>query len=234
MATATNHRITRSETGGITQNLALEGYRMNAYIYRAALYCETCTQIIMEGLTTPEGYPDEYTYDSDDYPKGPIADGGGESDIPEHCDKCGQFLENPLTDDGRLYLEDLIRDRYVYGNRADDVINEWIEFYGDSIRLPLLEKETYDDIREALVRDVIPSLKVESQDPDTGHEIQLTIATDDHGTDWAYQTGDNSYHGAAYFFPHWGIAYVTPESDPMEVYLNAIADLEEMVAQATV
>jgi hypothetical protein len=38
----------------------------------------------------------EHTYDSDKFPKGPLADGGGESDCPQHCDTCGVFLENPL------------------------------------------------------------------------------------------------------------------------------------------
>jgi hypothetical protein len=74
---------------------------MNAYMYQAALWCEPCGLAIMARLNEagkmPEAPADERTYDSDDYPKGPYPDGGGESDSPEHCDGCGVFLRNPLT-----------------------------------------------------------------------------------------------------------------------------------------
>ena len=48
----------------------------------------------------PKGFDpsNEYTWDSDDYPKGPYP--VEESDIPQHCGTCGIFLENPLTDYG--------------------------------------------------------------------------------------------------------------------------------------
>jgi len=58
--------------------------------------------------------------DSDTYPQGPYADGGGESDTPAHCDVCGVFLENPLTPDGVEYVRELIR---AEGNPT------WAEFY---------------------------------------------------------------------------------------------------------
>jgi hypothetical protein len=68
---------------------------MNAYIYQAALLCEECA------LKTGRVFarPDE-SEDSDCFPVGPLPNGGGEADCPEHCDHCGVFLENPLTTDG--------------------------------------------------------------------------------------------------------------------------------------
>lgn len=111
---------------------------MNVYMYRAALYCEDCGERIRRGLRSlgraPADPDDEHTYDSDDYPKGPYADGGGESDTVEHCDahdacinalrvrardpytgkrrtyRVGAWLENPLTEHGVEYVRHAIRE----------------------------------------------------------------------------------------------------------------------------
>lgn len=82
---------------------------MNAYIYCADSYCEDCAGAIKRRIpyyrrpTNPEI---ESTYDSDDWPKGPFPDGGGEADTPQHCGACGVFLENPLTTDGCAYVRE--------------------------------------------------------------------------------------------------------------------------------
>jgi hypothetical protein len=54
----------------------------------------------LEQIVSANGFTSESDYDSDDLPKGPYADGGGEADTPQHCDDCRRFLENPLTGDG--------------------------------------------------------------------------------------------------------------------------------------
>lgn len=111
---------------------------MNCYIYQGGLYCEDCGQDIRkrlkQGLDSYVDVANESSYDSDDYPKGPLPNGGGESDIPQHCDsgddclngiilqdgrKVGCFLENPLTADGYHFL-----------NSCDsEVADIWKEFY---------------------------------------------------------------------------------------------------------
>ena len=57
---------------------------MNAYIYQAAILCPACAEIVMNQLAeegkAPANPKDEYTFDSDDYPKGPYPNGGGEAD----------------------------------------------------------------------------------------------------------------------------------------------------------
>jgi hypothetical protein len=77
---------------------------MNVYIYAADTYCEGCGQAIRDRLTAeghdPAKSEDEHTYDSDDFPKGPYADGGGEADGMHHCGACGVCLGNPLTQEG--------------------------------------------------------------------------------------------------------------------------------------
>lgn len=82
-----------------------------AFLFRAALHCETCARAYMAAHAAPAwaDLSDESSYDSDDWPKGPYPDGGGESDSPSHCDTCGEFLDNPLTPDGAAYVADLFR-----------------------------------------------------------------------------------------------------------------------------
>lgn len=85
---------------------------MNAYIYQASLLCDACGRAARGKLDradmTPSDPCDEFGYDSDDYPKGPYPNGGGEADSPNHCDHCGLFLENPLTCEGYRYLAECL------------------------------------------------------------------------------------------------------------------------------
>jgi len=99
---------------------------MDAYVYQADLFCEDCIEKIKKSLN-PVGIinlDDEYSYDSDEYPKGPYTDGGGEADYPHHCADCGVFLENPLTSDGQEYVKECYQEK-----PESEVIKEWIEFY---------------------------------------------------------------------------------------------------------
>ena len=89
---------------------------MNAFIYQAALYCEDCAGHIRQRLAR-EGYQVRAEEDSDSYPCGPFANGGGEADSPQHCDACHAFLENPLTSEGVGYALPLILAAY---DPADD------------------------------------------------------------------------------------------------------------------
>ena len=75
---------------------------MKVYIYQAALVCEACGDQLCAHLPKPAGMVpiDEASWDSNDYPKGPYPDGGGEADCAQHCDKCGVALDNPVIGDG--------------------------------------------------------------------------------------------------------------------------------------
>lgn len=103
---------------------------MNVFSYRAALVCEACGLDIRRQLATraPADPEAESTYDSDDYPKGPCPNGGGESDCPQHCDKCSLFLENPLTTEGREYVARMVDKADRRGRQ--EVTQEWESFYG--------------------------------------------------------------------------------------------------------
>lgn len=105
----------------------------DAFIYRADICCAPCGEAIRAGLTlsgrAPEDPTDESSYDSDDFPKGPFADGGGEADAPQHCACCGVFLENPLTRAGVAYVRELLSEGS--GNLA--VLETWRDFYRDEM-----------------------------------------------------------------------------------------------------
>lgn len=104
---------------------------MKVYVYKADFLCEDCGEEAIRKLAQ-EGKTD--TGDSDSFPQGPYAAGGGEADAPHHCsnysncvnDKGGNgvFLKNPLTSDGVDYV------RYAHGERPTDLTRMWMEYYG--------------------------------------------------------------------------------------------------------
>src|SRR5262245_39730866 len=113
---------------------------MKVYMYQADLYCEECGEGLKERIWGAHDLQillgedfdpnDETTWDSDEYPKGPYLEGGGESDSPCHCgshgdccnaitlengSKVGAFLENPLTTHGLDYVQNAIQEFYAGG-----------------------------------------------------------------------------------------------------------------------
>lgn len=106
---------------------------MNAYFYNADIYCKACALAIRKELDDIRGLPGDKpgigdTGDSETYPQGPHADGGGESHRPEHCRNCGLFLENPLTGEGMAYVSKaLYEDPWEMPTLAAE---QWAEFYG--------------------------------------------------------------------------------------------------------
>lgn len=107
---------------------------MKAFIYQAALLCESCgvaKQTELNRIATQHDNPHYgYREDSNNYPQGPYGEGGGEADCPQHCDACGRFLENPLTTDGTAYVRDLISQHHANGRGSADVLKTLAEFYG--------------------------------------------------------------------------------------------------------
>jgi len=83
--------------------------------------------------------------DSDLYPIGPYPYGGGESDVPQHCDHCGAFLENPLTQDGLEYVQSALAHHFWNPDRgAADVLAQWAEFYSDAVPSEAIDCGTED------------------------------------------------------------------------------------------
>ena len=121
---------------------------MKAYIYCADIYCEDCGLAIRQRICAERiksGLPpfdesNESSFDSDDYPKGPYDNGGGEADCPQHCGnhadclnaeeidghKIGAFLANDLTADGVRYVIDAFID-----DTDSQCVQYWIERYDE-------------------------------------------------------------------------------------------------------
>jgi hypothetical protein len=60
--------------------------------------------------------------------------------------------------------------------------------------------------------------------------LDLTVGYNPKSKEWDYQTGDNSYHGAAYFYPFWGVTTVFPRSKSKDLardIVNQILDQAE-------
>lgn len=95
------------------------------FVYQVDIYCDDCGKRLMAELPKPEGYGavNESSYDSDDYPKGPFPI--EEADTPEHCASCHEFLANPLTADGEVYVREFVQ----RGDGNPEVLAEWRKEY---------------------------------------------------------------------------------------------------------
>ena len=107
------------------------------YAYNAALYCDDCANKIMVDLDKidAELVGDDYpaaclmadSGDTDDYPQ--YASDNEESDCPEHCDGCGEFLGNSLTSDGCEYVASAYREDMLAGCTDSVAVTIWREYY---------------------------------------------------------------------------------------------------------
>jgi hypothetical protein len=113
-------------------------------MYQADLFCEDCGEEIRDALTNsgnaPDDPDDEYSYDSDDFPKGP--ESTGESDSVQHCgsheacvnaiempdgSKIGVWLGNDLTTEGLQSVCEAVQD-----GSAVSVL--WYVWYEDQLK----------------------------------------------------------------------------------------------------
>jgi hypothetical protein len=65
------------------------------------------------------------------------------------------------------------------------------------------------------------------QEGDTLPSIQVTIGANIKGG-WAYQTGDNSYSGPVYHYPHWAVIQLYRRSNCLEL----ARDIREQLAES--
>jgi hypothetical protein len=116
----------------------------DVYTYQGALYCDDCAEQIIEELDA-QGAEDDG--DSEQYPQGPYSDGGGESDIPQHCDNGAQCVNavqvpggakigcpfgNPLTDESASHLvEAIAKDVLRQDDHARAIGRLWCLIYPD-------------------------------------------------------------------------------------------------------
>jgi len=119
-----------------------------AFIYCADVYCDDCGNAIRRRLTdggkAPADPSDEWSYNSNDFPKGACDD--DESDAPQHCavgEDCINaiwidentrvgLLFGKLTSDGITYIEEAIDDANRINHTWDKiVVGFWYRHYTD-------------------------------------------------------------------------------------------------------
>jgi hypothetical protein len=59
--------------------------------------------------------------------------------------------------------------------------------------------------------------------------MELTVATNDNGTEWAFQTGHNSFEGACYRFRHWAVTSILADTDIDELHAEIVNELESLL-----
>jgi hypothetical protein len=60
-------------------------------------------------------------------------------------------------------------------------------------------------------------------------DLELTIACNDSGDQWNYQTGDNSFTGNCYSLPHWAVSTITEDTTTGDIVFEIIDQLEELI-----
>jgi hypothetical protein len=58
--------------------------------------------------------------------------------------------------------------------------------------------------------------------------LDLTVAYDPKTKEWNYQTGDNSYSGAAYLYPIWGVTTIFPRSKSKDLAREVINQIQDL------
>ena len=91
---------------------------MDIYMFKGAFLCSDC------GVMAQSLLMNKASDDSDEYPQGPYNSHFQELDSPYHCDSCGDFLEVNLTDDGREYVRESIKQ-----NPQGPVSKIWADYY---------------------------------------------------------------------------------------------------------
>ena len=83
-----------------------------------------------------------------------------------------------------------------------------------------------------LIVGLIPSIEDEFRAPGCEDEdeasMQLTIGWNAETGSWSYQTGDNSFSGGAYGYPHWSVVTLGREIDAQSTADEILDELDEL------
>ena len=72
-----------------------------------------------------------------------------------------------------------------------------------------------------------------ASEEDTEPGMCVTIATNDDVSDWTYQTGDNSFSGCCYRFPHWEVIHLYRDSFCCDLAKEAVRGLADTIWECT-
>ena len=98
------------------------------------------------------------------------------------------------------------------------------------------DKPTINAIRRLLIvlkKDIQDEYRVsEFHEEDDLPGIEVTFATNNELSEWACQTGDNSYSGSCYFYRHWYGVYLYRRSNSTELARDILANLKDFAEEA--
>lgn len=153
-----------------------------------------------------------------------------------HVTYMGSIKINVDGEDGELYtVGDLVYyDDMYYG--------DWSVFHDGALQYPIIgfdqelanlpPKGPSITLKEAIT--LIKCLKKEIEDEyraseeDTRPSMLLTVGDD--GESWSYQTGDNSFTGGAYGYPHWAVVSIYRNSNSKQLATDIVNQLEDLFA----
>ena len=100
--------------------------RIDAWAYSAALHCPSCAR-----SAYGDKLDDGTARDSEGNTPSPVFSDSSEADTPQHCDSCGEFLENSLTNDGVDYVVSaLVRHETSNGKDGNaETLKLWSAYY---------------------------------------------------------------------------------------------------------
>ena len=91
----------------------------------------------------------------------------------------------------------------------------------------MIKKSDLYQLCRAVKSDIADDYRAFDDDEIPG--IQLTVACNDDMKEWSFQTGDNSYSGGAYFYPHWAVVGVYRNSNCKELASDILNQLHELI-----
>ena len=95
----------------------------------------------------------------------------------------------------------------------------------------LPSKEQLIELIEHIQHNVLDNNSGIEEDEFSRTSLDITIASDGKDpNDWGYQTGDNSYSGACYFYRHWAIGYIDDQTIAEHLAVELLDQLEECLA----
>ena len=126
---------------------------IQAWAYSAALFCCHCA----EQAYGKEALSNGTARDGEGNTPSPVFVDSSEADSPQHCDSCGEFLENALTDDGVEFVADSIA-ACLYdamGNRA--IVQQWASFYDSPKLQEHIGREVIQRFTDGIKPELLPA-----------------------------------------------------------------------------
>lgn len=85
---------------------------------------------------------------------------------------------------------------------------------------------------KSVKKDIQPDYRAHEDDTLPGILVTIGAEKNDDGFfSWSYQTGDNSYTGGAYGFPHWAIINLYRRSNCRALALDAVNEILDLIHQ---